>query len=165
METSARNQGDAVMPVGFGIHPYFRRPARGTVLVPAARRWELEDSIPIGTLTDVSGRFDLRHGASTVGLELDDVFTALATDQRGLVRCCIQDLDDGLTTNVEFQAADFPHVVVYLPPAPRQAVCIEPLTCPTDGFNLQARGIESNVISLAPGEAMNVSLAIWQSDV
>ncbi|HNG31864.1 MAG TPA: hypothetical protein PK012_19260, partial [Blastocatellia bacterium] len=57
--------------------------------------------------------------------------------------------------------AEFPNVVVYTPPAPRQAVCIEPNTCPTDAFNLEARGIAANVLTLQPGASVNFKISIY----
>ncbi len=50
MDTEAQNTGEQEMPMGFGIHPYFRRPAQGTIYVPARKRWELMDSLPTGNL-------------------------------------------------------------------------------------------------------------------
>ena len=151
MATVARNTGDAAMPAGFGIHPYFRRPARGTLTVPADKRWELADSLPTGRLLDVAGAFDLRRAADVNELQLDDIYTGVAADADGQTRCVLTDADAGRQTVVEFDARQFPHVVVYTPPAPRRAICVEPNTCPTDAFNLQARGVESNLIVLGAG--------------
>ena len=102
MVTVVTNRGDSTMPLGFGIHPYFRRPERGTVMVPACSRWELEESIPTGAVVEVDQFYDLRGGRSTVGLELDDVYSELTPDDEGLVRCTIIDLDVGSRTIVEF---------------------------------------------------------------
>ena len=147
METVVHNTGAHAMPLGFGIHPYFRRPAQGTLCVPAGTRWELEDSLPTGTLVAVEGLYDLRQPRDVTSLALDDIYTDLVADADGLVRCALYDQQRGIETTVAFEAAQFPHVVVYTPPAPRQALCIEPYTCPTDGFNLQQRGVESNLLS------------------
>jgi aldose 1-epimerase len=160
METVARNTGDANMPVGFGIHPYFRRPARGTLTVPAAQRWALADSLPTGQLLDVAGAFDLRRAADVSALQLDDIYTGVAADADGLTRCVLTDEDAGRQTIVEFDAREFPHVVVYTPPAPRAAICVEPNTCPTDAFNLQTRGIESNVLVLGAGRELNFNVRL-----
>ena len=35
METVVQNTGEHDMPMGFGIHPYFRCPVQGTLCVPA----------------------------------------------------------------------------------------------------------------------------------
>ena len=56
METVVHNTGTHPMPMGFGIHPYFRRPAQGTLCVPAGKRWELEDSLPTGMLVEWTSR-------------------------------------------------------------------------------------------------------------
>jgi aldose 1-epimerase len=153
METVVHNTGAHDMPMGFGIHPYFRCPVSGMLCVPARRRWELEDSLPTGKLLAVDGPYDLRQPRDVTSLVLDDIYTDLVADTDGLVRCTLQDQQRRLQTTVAFDAAQFPHVVVFTPPAPRQAICIEPYTCPTDGFNLQERGIESNLVVLQPGEA------------
>lgn len=164
MKTSARNTGEREMPLGFGTHPYFRLPARGEVEVPARLRWELEESLPTGRLLDVAGAYDLRGGRGLAGLTLDDIYTGLEHGADGRVRCAVGDRETGTRTVVEFDAKEFPHVVVYTPPAPRRAVCVEPNTCPTDAFNLQARGAESNVITLAPGDTATFTIDIYREE-
>ena len=104
--------------------------------------------------------YDLRQPQDVTSLLLDDIYTDLVPDADGLVRCTLYDQQRGVETTVAFAAAQFPHVVVYTPPAPRQALCIEPYTCPTDGFNLQQRGVESNLIVLQPGEARDFNVLI-----
>ncbi len=165
METVAQNTGDADMPAGFGIHPYFRKPTHGTITVPAGQRWELADSLPTGRLLDVVDTYDLRAKADLHNLQLDDIFTAVTPDADGQTRCYLTDDDAGRQTVVEFDAKQFPHVVVYTPPAPRQAICIEPNTCPTDAFNLQARGIESNVIVLGAGAEIRFNVRIYNRKI
>jgi aldose 1-epimerase len=91
---------------------------------------------------------------------LDDIFTDLIADTDGLVHCVLDDLQHGVQTSVAFDATQFPHVVVYTPPTPRQAICIEPYTCPTDGFNLQQQGVESNLIALQPGGTIRFNVRI-----
>jgi aldose 1-epimerase len=76
------------------------------------------------------------------------------------VRCTLQDQQRRIQTTVAFDVTQFPHVVVFTPLAPRQAICIEPYTCPTDGLNLQERGIESNLIVLQPGETRHFLVSI-----
>ena len=108
----------------------------------------------------MEGLYDLRQPCDVTSLELDDIYTDLVADADGLVRCTLSDQQRGIETTVAFEAAQFPHVVVYTPPAPRQALCIEPYTCPTDGFNLQQRGVESNLIILQPGETRRFNVLI-----
>ena len=165
METVAQNTGAADMPTGFGIHPYFRKPARGTLIVPAAQRWELADSLPTGRLLKVDGAYDLRAATDVNELQLDDIFTGVTADADGYTRCVLTDEDAGRETVVEFDARQFPHVVVYTPPAPRQAICVEPNTCPTDAFNLQARGVESNLLVLPPGAEARFDVRIYDRPI
>ncbi|HXG66077.1 MAG TPA: aldose 1-epimerase [Blastocatellia bacterium] len=162
MSTAVQNTGENEMPCGFGIHPYFRRPERGTLQAPAAKRWELEDSLPTGNIVDVAGNYDLRQPKNIDELHLDDIFTDLQADSDGAVRCVLDDQTNNMQTVVEFHKEEFPHLVLYTPPAPRRAVCIEPYTCPTDAFNLRDQGIESSsVILLQPDDAVNFDVRFY----
>lgn len=161
METVARNTGERPMPVGFGIHPYFRKPSAGTLTVPAAKRWELSESLPTGRLLDLEGYYDLRRPADVNSLALDDIYTEVEPDADGLARGVIGDSESGTEIVVEFSPDQFPHVVVYTTPAPRRAVCVEPNTCPTDAFNLQERGVNSNVLALGAGDAASFDIRFY----
>jgi aldose 1-epimerase len=161
LEAIAINTGTRTMPFGFGIHPYFRKPERGRLRVPAAGRWELSDSLPTGRILPADSDFDLREGKSLGGLTLDDIFTNVESEEGGLARCAITDDVLGTETVVEFWPDELPHVVVYTPPAPRRAVCVEPNSCPTDAFNLQARGVGSDVIALGAGEGERFEISIY----
>jgi aldose 1-epimerase len=161
IETSAANTGARDMPAGYGIHPYFRRPPAGTLSVPARHRLELSDSLPTGRLLEATDAYDLRRPADVNALSLDDIYTSIEADAGGLARCVLDDQESRLRTVVEFPRAQFPYVVVYTPPAPRRAVCVEPNTCPTDAFNLQARGIESNLLNLSAGETVRFNISIY----
>jgi aldose 1-epimerase len=66
-----------------------------------------------------------------------------------------------MQTVIEFEGKQFPDVVVYTPSAPRQAICIEPYTCPTDAFNLHDRGIECNLVVLQPKEQIRYKISIY----
>lgn len=160
MDTLVKNTGSGDLPFGFGIHPYFRLPEQGSIQVPARKRWELEDFLPTGRLLDAEGQYDLREPKDLSALSLDDIYTDVITDERGWARCALDDLQNGLQTLVEFDSKEFPHVVAYTAPAPRRAVCIEPYTCPTDVFNLDSRGIESNLLVLAPDESASFRILI-----
>ncbi|MDQ1525077.1 MAG: aldose 1-epimerase [Pyrinomonadaceae bacterium] len=161
METSATNTGARDMPAGYGIHPYFRRPATGTLNVPARHRLELADSLPTGQLLDADAAYDLRRPADVTTLDLDDIYTSIEADADGLARCVLDDQENNLKTVVEFPREQFPYVVVYTPPAPRRAICVEPNTCPTDAFNLHARGVESNLLTIAAGETIKFNIAVY----
>ena len=86
METVVHNTGAHDMPMGFGIHPYFRCPMQGTLCIPARQRWELEDSLPTGKCLAVDGAYDLRQPRDVTSLVLDDIYTDLVADPDGLVQ-------------------------------------------------------------------------------
>jgi aldose 1-epimerase len=161
METTARNTGEKDMPVGFGIHPYFRKPDKGVVRVPANARWELAESLPTGKILPVEEDYDLRNGKSLDGLKLDDIFTGIESDKQGITCCSLENRESGTETVIEFPVEQFPHVVVYTPPLPRQVICVEPNSCPTDAFNLEWRKVESNVITLGSGEVITFNLCFY----
>jgi len=165
METTARNTGERDMPLGFGIHPYFHcDKAQSLIQVPASKRWELMDSLPTGKLLDVERPYDLRRFQELADLTLDDIYTGVIADADGLARCFLKNDASRMQTVVEFNVRQFPNIVIYTPPAPRQAVCIEPNTCPTDAFNLHERGIESNVIALGAGASADFKVSIYTND-
>lgn len=165
MSTTVRNTGTDPLPFGFGIHPYFRKPEAGTLQVEANKFWELIETLPTGKLLDVDGSFDLRRPADINKLQLDDIFTNLVTGSDGSVRCILTDHKNGTQTKVEFDGRQFPNVVLFTPPAPRQSICIEPYTCPTDAFNLHNRGIDSNVIALSPADVMHFKITVYSLSI
>ena len=158
IQLEVANVGNETLPMGLGIHPYFRAPigphtSRDAcrVTVPASSYWALEDLIPTGELRPVFGNLDLRSGRLVEGLELDDVFSDLVLDG-DVSRCAISDEVLGLTTELVSDRV-FREMVVYTVPN-RPSVCIEPYTCPTDCPNLSAHGIDAGLILLEAGTVL-----------
>jgi aldose 1-epimerase len=151
LQLEVSNTGSEDMPAGYGLHPYFRRPLDGSVSVPANRRWELAENLPTGRTLALDPYYDLRQGRDLDGLVLDDIYSGLEGAPQGVAQCMLRDSEAAVETVVELSSLEFPFVVVFTPPAPRRAICIEPNTCPTDAFNLAARGVDANVITLPPG--------------
>lgn len=164
MGVSIQNAGDRNMPMGFGIHPYFRvglspdaNAAAATIKVPAASYWELdEDSLPTGRRLAAIGDLDLRDGKPFTGLTLDHVYTDVQMEADGVSRCGIENRNTGHGLVMESDAP-FRELVVYTPPA-RDVICFEPYTCPTDAINLEAKGIPAGVIVLAPDETFSAAV-------
>ncbi|MEO8500281.1 MAG: hypothetical protein ABI565_05150, partial [Vicinamibacteria bacterium] len=99
------------------------------------------------------------------GLVLDDIYTDVIADGTGKVECLLIDEVNRVETVVAFHRQQFEHVVVYTPPAPRAALCIEPNTCPTDAFNLQSQGIDASVIELRPGRKAEFQIRVFSRDL
>jgi aldose 1-epimerase len=106
--------------------------------------------LPTGRIVSVDDRRDLRRPRAIAGLELDDVYTSVVPSADGLARCSIEDLSAGRRIVIQFDPGSLPEVVVYTPSG-RTAICVEPQSCPTDAFNLAARGIDAHVVRLEPG--------------
>lgn len=137
-ELAVRNRADRAVPVGLGIHPWFRA---GAVRVPADRAWPGEP-LPTGPSVPVEGPADLRE--RTVPPTMDRCYTALtepAVEVPG-VRLSW----DGPVTQV----------VVYT--GEPGWVAVEPVTMANDGFGLAARGVEGHgVVLLAPDDQLRVT--------
>ena len=166
MGVSIQNTGNRNMPMGFGIHPYFRvslspdaNAAAALIKVPAATYWELDaDSVPTGKRLAATGALDLRDSKAFSGLSLDHVYTDVQMEADGVSRCAIENRDTGHGMVMESDA-QFRELVVYTPPG-RDVICFEPYTCPTDAINLEAKGIPAGVTVLAPGETFSATVRI-----
>ncbi len=165
LHAQARNTGDAALPMGFGIHPWFSAPLtpRGrradcVLTVPARGRWELESEeqlIPTGDILPLEDGFDFSRGAKLGQQFLDDVYTGLIYEGNEHV-CTLDDNTSGLRLEVRASYV-FREYVVYAP-LDRDVICLEPYTGTTDFVNLSARGVDAGMVTLQPGEQ-------WQGDI
>lgn len=143
------------LPWGLGTHPYFKlplgadsRPMDCTIDAPVSHCWELIDCLPTGKILPIPAERDLRDGVYPALLQLDDVFTGV--DIVGpQFDCTIIDESAGLQITQTCPPI-FRELVVFTPPN-RNAVCLEPYTCPTDAINLAAQGLETGWRTLSPG--------------
>jgi aldose 1-epimerase len=140
-------------PFGLGYHPYFAVTPRCRIQTPARARWELVDTLPTGRRLPLEGDLDLRQPRPVADLTLDDVYTDFldaAPDADGLVeRGRVEYPEWGGVLRV-LASPTFRELVLFTPPH-RQAVCLEPYTCPTDAIHLQAKE-DVGWRVLAPGE-------------
>jgi aldose 1-epimerase len=152
----ATNASAEAAPFGIGFHPYLTVgiPVDDVRLtIPASRRLTTDDrALPVGE-EDVAGtEFDFTVGRLVgAATRLDTCFTGLARGSDGRSRARLESADG--ESGVEVWADDaFGYLQVYtgdtLEPASRrrQAVAIEPMTCPPNAF---ASG--ADVIRLEPG--------------
>jgi aldose 1-epimerase len=127
------------LPFGLGYHPYFATTPLCRIQTPARARWELRDNLPTGLRLPLSGANDLQQPRPVAGLTLDDVYTDFpdtALDADGFVeRGRVEYPEWGGALHVRTSPA-FRELVLFTPPH-RQAVCLEPYTCPTDAIHLQ----------------------------
>ena len=145
------NDGEALMPFGFAIHPYFSKRGdanRCFIRVPAQRYYETDENlIPTGRLLPAGEGTTIHDDFHSVeSLYLDTVFRGLSEDVCSQVKW-----DDTL---LSIRASDCFRNAVVFTPHNRPGFCIEPQTCSTDFLNMHARGLadESGLISLEGGQ-------------
>ncbi len=160
VEAVVDNPDRVDLPFGLGYHPYYRIPwdpaektADYRVQAAARRYWELHESLPTGATVAVDAGRDLQSARPFDQLNLDDVLTDLANagpaNAEGLLLRGMVGSADGLVLQLWTSPA-FRELVAFTPPH-RQAVCLEPYTCPTDAINLQQRGTDAGLLVLQPG--------------
>ncbi len=169
LDALLENPGDAPLPMGFGVHPYFRVPlcagaganaeaaARCVLRVPAAEYWELAEMIATGRKLAASVRGPLATGIAFGESRFDDVFTSLAFDG-DWCESTIADPTSGRTLRIAFDRG-FRECVVYNPPH-REAICIEPYTCVPGAIEMSRRGIDAGLRILASGESLAARVKI-----
>jgi aldose 1-epimerase len=163
------NPCDVPLPCGFGTHPYFRVPLGSgkaddcVVKLPVQERWELKDMLPSGRRLELSDAAAFEHGQRFGDLKLDDAFTGLKFSA-GASAASIHDPASGLAMT---QRCDntFRECVVYTAPH-RQAICIEPLTCVPNCFELAGRGVDAGLKIVPPGGSFTarVEISVSPSD-
>jgi aldose 1-epimerase len=141
--TEAENLGTTPLPFGLGFHPYLTigTPSVDTIrlTVPAERRLVMDDrGLPTDDAPVAGTEFDFTEGRLLGTTRLDTAFTAVRRQADGRLQVELDrpDGDGGVTLWADQQ---FDHVMVYsgdtLPPdVRRQALAVEPMTCPPDAF-------------------------------
>jgi galactose mutarotase-like enzyme len=151
----ATNASLEAAPFGIGFHPYVTTgiPVDDVRLtIPAARRLTTDDrALPVGEEDVAETEFDFTVGRPVGATQLDTCFTGLARGSDGRSRARLESTDGERGVEVWADEA-FGYLQVYtgdtLEPASRrrQAIAIEPMTCPPNAF---ASGVD--VIRLEPG--------------
>ena len=151
MDVAVKNDGEAEMPFGFAIHPYFSKrgdASKAFIKVPVRRYYETDgEMLPTGRILNAEPDKIIDDDFHSVeSLYLDAVFRGMTQDLESLVR-----YDD---VTVRIRSSDcFRNAVVYTP-HDRPGFCIEPQTCSTDFINLHEQGLidESGLLTLPAGK-------------
>jgi aldose 1-epimerase len=127
------------------------------VVLPAAKRWELADMLPTGEILGLDDVEQHHAGLAFGETAFDDVFRDLQFEDD---RCTFRviDPDSRRQLDITFDRS-FRECVVYNPPH-RQAVCIEPYTCVPNAAELKAKGIDSGLRILAPGQSVPLQVTM-----
>ena len=172
LDFMVRNPGTEKLPFGFGAHPFFKlplgphgSPAECLVHIPALRRWNGrgmralverygEGKVPPEAWKElrpeVSTELDLREPRRFEPGAFNGMYTDVALNEEGLVEAFVRDPVNGLET-VMRATPNFQNVVLWSPPG-RDEVCFEPWICPSNVFNLAAKGVPGNGLVVLEAE-------------
>jgi aldose 1-epimerase len=148
VETAIENLSVEPLPIAVGYHPYFRLHDAPRddwrVHIAAKERMVLNEQL-IPTGETVVNPFADPHSLRTG--QLDDVFTELVRDGDGRARFWVEGAGERITVTY---GPKYPVAVVYAP-SDKDFICFEPMSAPTNAFNL---GMQQ---SIAPGEVWRES--------
>jgi aldose 1-epimerase len=149
VETTLGNLSTEPMPVAVGFHPYFQLhdcPRDDWSAHLPAREHLLLDSNLIPTGACEPSPFPDPHLLRT--RPLDDGFASLVSDADGRARFWVAGKKQKITVAYGPQ---FPIAVVYAP-AGHDYICFEPMSAPTNAFNLAHSGLWLPPAAIPPGD-------------
>lgn len=160
VETAIENHATEPMPLSIGFHPYFHvddAPRdQWTVTLPVREQVILSNTlVPTGEIKSAPHNGPLR----LQGVQLDDVFSGLVRGENGRAEFSVT----GAKQKIAVQyGPKYPVAVVYAPPG-REFICFEPMSGPTNAFNLGHAGKYKELQTVAPGQTWRESFWIQPS--
>jgi len=148
VETTIENHSAEPMPVSVGFHPYFHITDvprdQWKVQLPAREQVVLSQQlIPSGeTKPNPYG-----ESAKLAGTSLDDVFSGLIRGESGRAEFAVNGGSEQISV---LYGTLYRIAVVYAPPG-RDFICFEPMSGPTNAFNLHHAGKYQELQTIAPG--------------
>lgn len=150
------NDSELDVPFGFGLHPYFQLPT-GTpgiadyqLTAPVEYEWELEANLPTGQTRPVPSEL---NAGMTIGEQVfDHLYGGLPKSANPEELQQVGKVGHRDAGSIEVWAdSAFRELILFTPPH-RDAVAIEPYTCPTDAANLATDGHDVSWQVLAAGQ-------------
>jgi aldose 1-epimerase len=147
VETSIENLAAEPMPVSVGYHPYFKisdAPRdQWKVQLPVKEHVILsKELIPTGETKPMS----YANPLTLAGVALDDVFTGLIPGESGRTDFSVQGARQKISV---LYGPKYPVAVVYSPIG-RDFICFEPMSGPTNAFNLHHAGKYKELQTIPP---------------
>jgi aldose 1-epimerase len=160
VETTIENHSTDTMPVSIGYHPYFKLhdSPRDTwkVTMPAKESYVLSASL---VATGDTKPIPYKNPQSLEGISLDDVLGGLLPGDNGRTEFAVQGAKERLAVSY---GPKYPVAVVYSPSG-RDFICFEPMTGPTNAFNLKQAGKYADLQTIPPGGKWRESFWIHPS--
>ena len=156
VKTRLRNLGTEPLPVALGYHPYLKltdsKKSRWKVHVPARSQFVLNEKVlPTGELRPVN-----LPPEAPVGKEFGGVYTDLIRNSQGFADFTLIGRRQRLTVRFGPKYT----VGIVWTPADGNFVCIEPMTAPTNAWNLAHRGLYKQLQSVPPNQSWEESFWI-----
>lgn len=148
VETRIENHSNETMPVSVGYHPYFTLSGvprdQWSVRIPAREHWEVtKELVPTGKREPVAVPPEQR----LEGMHIDDGYTALVRGESGRAEFAVSGASQRISV---LFGPKYPVAIVYAPKG-RDFVCFEPMTGPTNAFNLHHDGLYGELQTIGPG--------------
>lgn len=160
VETSIENLSVDSMPVSLGYHPYFKlhdSPRdKWMVTMPAKESYVLSGSL---VATGEKKPIHYKNPQSLEGISLDDVLGGLTPGESGRTEFAVQGVKERIAV---LYGPKYPVAVVYSPSG-RDFICFEPMTGPTNAFNLKQAGKYADLQTIPPGGKWRESFWIHPS--
>ena len=157
VETSIENHSAETMPVSVAFHPYFKlhdSPRNSwNVTLPAKESYVLSSSL---VATGEKKAMPYKNPQPLEGVSLDDVLGGLTPAENGRTEFVVEGMKERIAV---LFGPKFPVAVVYSPPN-RDFICFEPMSGPTNAFNLKQAGKYDNLQSIPPGSKWQESFWI-----
>jgi aldose 1-epimerase len=141
------NRGDAAMPAGLGLHPYFPRTEATRIVAQVSELWRVDAEVMPLTRVRPEGARDPTRGVFADRVALDNVYTGWDG------RATIEWPERG--ARLEMTAQGPLGFLVLFTPAGEDFLCVEPVSHCTDALNMAAAGAaDTGLRVLAPGETL-----------
>lgn len=148
VETTIENHSMESMPVSVGFHPYFKlhdSPRNSwKATLPAKESYVLSGSL---VATGEKKPMPYANPQPLEGISLDDVLGGLIPGESGRTEFAVQGAKERIAV---LYGPKYPVAVVYSP-AGRDFICFEPMSGPTNAFNLKQAGKYADLQTIAPG--------------
>ena len=160
VETAIENHSKEPMPVSIGYHPYFRlydSPRNAwKVTLPAKQSYVLSGSL---VATGEKKPMPYASPQPLQGISLDDVLGGLTPGESGRTAFVVEGVKERIAV---LYGPKYTVAVVYSP-ADRDFICFEPMTGPTNAFNLKQAGKYDELQSVPSGGMWRESFWIHPS--
>lgn len=146
IDLSVTHQGEALLPYGLGLHPYFLRNKHTLLRSKASGVWlSGPDAIPVEHTDKLPPTWDFNEPASMDGTFIDNCFTGWDGES------VIHYPERGMSLTMTMADCSG-YSLLYRPPG-YDYFCLEPITHPIDAFHMPGR---PGLVTLSKGQTLTL---------